>query len=288
MATPGKVAELITALKNKFVERADIFVNGHFETTNTKENGTITKIWNEEDGGGTQLIDGTSNVKSYVGVHEGGDGSGIYGQIYAIDKTSKTGTRVTIKNDAIYYTANKSNPTVTANDEIATKGDLAGLGAISIEKQAQAETGYASTYVISQDGVPLNTKINIPKDQMVQSASVEIVGATPNAEETSAGLTTGDKYILFVVDTEDSDNPTDLIIPVADLIDLQEADEVTLTLSGDTYSIKAGGVGTTQLADEAVTAAKLAPALSASLLTTSDVDDEVEDYIDAIIAGLND
>ena len=79
----------------------------------------------------------------------------------------------------------------------------------------------------------------------------------------------------------------DLIIPIDSLFDLQKADEQTLTLDGDTYSIKNKGVTATQIADETITATQIAPSLSSTWLTTTNVDDEIEDYIDAITAGLS-
>lgn len=290
MVATEKITALINALKNKFVERTDIFKNGFFWTENTNNKGTVSRIFNESDGGGAQLIDGTTNIQSYVGVNEGSSGSNFYAQIYALDKTTKVGTRINVNENGAYYTSGNSTYAFTTDDEIATKGDLdtaSTAGEITVEKQAVAESGYASTYVIKQGGVAINPKINIPKDQMVRSASVETVGATPNAKEAAASLATGDSYILLVVNTIDNDNGTDLIIPIDSLFDLQKADEQTLTLDGDTYSIKNKGVTATQIADETITATQIAPSLSSIWLTTANVDDEIEDYIDAITAGLS-
>ena len=290
MVAIEKINALITALKNTFVQKKDIFQNGVFTTISTKANGTVAKIWNESDGGGTQIIDGNSGIKAYTGVHEGSDGSNIYAQIYAVNSSNNTGTRINVNADGAYYTSGKNTYRFTVDDEIATKGDLdiaSTAGEITVEAQSVAEDGYASTYVIKQGGVPINPKINIPKDQMVQSAGIETVGAVPNAQENAAGLATGDSYILLVVDTADSDNGTDLIIPIDSLFDLQKADEQTLTLDGDTYSIKDKGVTATQIADETITAAQIAPSLSDTWLTTTDVDNEMAEVIDAITAGLN-
>ena len=290
MVATEKITALINALKNKFVERTDIFKNGFFWTENTNNKGTVSRIFNESDGGGAQLIDGTTNIQSYVGVNEGSSGGNFYAQIYALDKTTKVGTRINVSENGAYYTSGNSTYAFTADDEIATKGDLdttSTAGEITVEKQAVAESGYASTYVIKQGGVPINPKINIPKDQMVRSASVETVGATPNEKEAAASLATGDSYILLIVNTVDNDNGTDLIIPIDSLFDLQKADEQTLTLNGDTYSIKNKGVTATQIADETITATQIAPSLSSTWLTTTNVDDEIEDYIDAITTGLN-
>lgn len=290
MVATEKINALINALKNKFVERTDIFKNGFFWTENTNNKGTVSRIFNESDGGGAQLIDGTTNIQSYVGVNEGSSGGNFYAQIYALDKTTKVGTRINVSENGAYYTSGNSTYAFTADDEIATKGDLnttSTAGEITVEKQAVAESGYASTYVIKQGGVPVNPKINIPKDQMVRSASVETVGAVPNTEENTAGLSTGDSYISLVINTTDNDNATNLIIPIDSLFDLQKADENTLTLNGDTYSIKDEGVTATQIANETITAEKIAPSLSDTWLTNDDVNDNITNVIDAITAGLN-
>ena len=189
---------------------------------------------------------------------------------------------------------------------------------VTLEKQTTAETGYASTYVLSQGGVALSPKINIPKDQLLQSASLETVGSTPSTLESTNSLTTGDKYIKMVVNTENSETgATTLIIPVNDLVDIYDADNTTIVLANGQFSIKTGGVSTTQLADSAVTTAKIdnsavttakindsavttdkinngavtadkiAAAVKNTWLDTSDVDSEIDAYIDALTTTLN-
>lgn len=134
-------------------------------------------------------------------------------------------------------------------DDLTDKPTLEDLeGVVTVEKQATAESGYTATYIVKQNNVQVGAKINIPKDYLVKSATLETVGATPSAEEQAAGLNTGDKYILFVVNTKESDDPTNLILPVNDLIDTYTADEVTLTLANNQFSIKNGGVTRAKLA----------------------------------------
>lgn len=188
---------------------------------------------------------------------------------------------------------------------------------VTLEKQSTADTGYASTYVLSQGGVAISPKINIPKDQLLQSASLETVGSTPSTLESTNSLTTGDKYIKMVVNTENSETgATTLVIPVNDLVDVYTADNTTIVLSNGQFSIKSGGVNTTQLADSAVTTAKIngsavttakindgavttdkidnsavtadkiASAVKSSWLTTSNVDSEIELYIDDLVTAL--
>ncbi|MBQ9024846.1 MAG: hypothetical protein IJ104_00490 [Methanobrevibacter sp.] len=152
--------------------------------------------------------------------------------------------------------------------DLSNKPTLSDLGGVvTVEKQATADSNYTATYVVKQNGTQVGSKINIPKDYLVKSATLETVGATPSEEESAAGLNTGDKYILFIVNTQESDDPTDLILPVNDLIDTYNADNSTLELNSqnNTFSIKNGGV----------TRAKLATAVTDELdskLEASDID----------------
>ena len=179
---------------------------------------------------------------------------------------------------------------------------------VTLEKQATAEEGYASTYVLKQGGVAISPKINIDKDKFVQSASLETVGSQASELETANQLSTGDKYIKMVVNTENSETgATTLVIPVNDLVDIYGADEVTITISNGTFSIKANGVDTahikdsaittdkiasqnvttSKIADKAVTATQIATSLSDTWLTSSDVDSEIESYIEDLTAALS-
>lgn len=293
--------KLVKTELDKKVDTTKIFRNGVFETKNTKSNGTVSQLWNESDGGGALIIDGTSNVKAFTGVNEGSDGSNIYVQNYAIDKDTKTGSRITVNTNGAYYTSGKSTYAFTANDEIATKGDITSISTeLSSDSEViltsiAPESEYAAAYELSQGGVSIGT-INIPKDQMLRTATVKTV-TSPTADETAAGLEAGDSYISLIVNTADNNSTTELIIPISELFDLQTADDTTLELNDGVYSIKDEGVDTAQIADQAVTADKIADNaitsnqlsqdLTASFLTMPDVDDEVDDYLDAIIAGLD-
>ena len=109
---------------------------------------------------------------------------------------------------------------------------------ITVEKQGTAETGYAHTYVIKQNNVQVGQKINIPKDFLVKSATLETC-ATANSPQN--GLAVGDKYIDFVVNTTDNTGTDQHIyLNVKDLVDVYTADESTLTLSNGVFSIKSG------------------------------------------------
>lgn len=203
------------------------------------------------------------------------------------------------------------NPFLTEHQSLDSK-------TVTVEKQAQAETGYAATYVVKQNSAQVGAKINIPKDLLLQSASVETVGAEPTSLETANNLTTGASYIKLIANTVDGDDAqTPLVIPIDDIFDLQTADGTTITLSNGIYSVTAGGIDTTQLADGAVetakidtgavttgkladnavttakidngavTADKIASAVKNSWLTTANVDSEIEEYVDALTTALS-
>ncbi len=127
-----------------------------------------------------------------------------------------------------------ANISVTALDNIAA-GDLqtvlgaledaidaGGTGSVvTVEKQSTAESGYAATYIVKQGNAQVGVKINIPKDFLVKSASVETVAT---ADTPYSGAAVGDKYIDFVVNTTDaSETAQHIYLPVNELVDVYTA-----------------------------------------------------------------
>lgn len=102
---------------------------GHLYTKKTNAQGGYALIFNEEDGGGSQVFDKTSNTLSYVGTNleEGeGDKNGVNVQIYSKDKTSNEGVRLNVNTQKAYYLKG-SNKTNTDEREIAVKADITSL-----------------------------------------------------------------------------------------------------------------------------------------------------------------
>lgn len=175
-------------------------------------------------------------------------------------------------------------------------------GTIDVIKKATAESGYAATYEITQSGVKVGASINIPKDFLVKSASVQTVST---ANTPVSGYVVGDKYLDFVINAKDSSASNEHIyLLVSDLVDVYEADESTITLSGNTFSVKNGGITLTQLATSVQTSLGYADAWNSSPaktittsnisswnaksnLTLSDVDSEIEAYLTAITTALS-
>ena len=216
------------------------------------------------------------------------------------NKISKSNTVGLVKNDG----------TIDTTTYLSSHQSLTDIGGqIAVTKQTTAESGYAHTYVISQGGTDLSTKINIPKDYLVKSGEVKTVAAS-DLSTLGSGFTTGDKYIDFVVNTKGNDGTDEHIyINVKDLVEdtTYDADNTTLQLSNGVFSIKNTGVDTAQIkdsavatakiADKAVTTAKIADgAVGATQLSSTfvdglwgqdETDSEIESYIEDLTTALS-
>lgn len=95
---------------------------------------------------------------------------------------------------------------------------VADLPEYSVTKLTTAESGYFASYQLEKDGVAVGDKINIPKDYLVKSATIETCST---ADTPVTGLAVGDKYIDFVVNTIGNDGTASHIyLPVQDLVDV--------------------------------------------------------------------
>ena len=125
--------------------------------------------------------------------------------------------------------AQRTNAKFTALDAAVVKS-------VSVAKDATATTGYAASYTISVNGTDLSTKIDIPKDFLVKSATLETVAT---ADVPYTGAVVGDKYIDFVINTTDSSETAQHIyLPVNDLVDVYNAGNgLALDSSTNTFSV---------------------------------------------------
>lgn len=116
-------------------------------------------------------------------------------------------------------------------------GDIAALdtaSTITVEKDTTAQTGYAASYTVKQNNQQVGVKINIPKDFLVKSATVETCAT---ADDPVAGYKVGDKYIDFVVNTTDaSETATHIYLLVDELVDVYTG---TVDATGVTISVNA-------------------------------------------------
>lgn len=107
----------------------------------------------------------------------------------------------------------------------AKAGEATADSAVTVEKLTTAETGYASSYIVKQNGTQVGATINIPKDYLVKSASLE---TCTTADTPVQGLKVGDKYIDFVVNTVDgTGTASHIYLPVKDLVDVYTGGETT-------------------------------------------------------------
>lgn len=186
-------------------------------------------------------------------------------------------------------------------DDLINKPDIDDFGGtVDVVEQATAETGFAKTYVIKQNNVQVGSKINIPKDYLVKSASMKTCSAANNPVQ---GYAVGDKYLDFVINTKD-DTGTDehIYINVKDLVDTYTAGS-GLTLSSNQFSISNGAISKSMLASGVQTSLGYADSYNSSVaknitqanvnswnaksdISTADVDSEIEAYLDAITTAL--
>ena len=90
--------------------------------------------------------------------------------------------------------------------------------AVAVEKLTTATDGFASSYVVKQNGVQMGEVINIPKDYLVKSAEIKEVA---NNDVPYVGGKVGDKYIDFTVNAKDgAGNESHIYLPVNDLVDV--------------------------------------------------------------------
>ena len=112
-------------------------------------------------------------------------------------------------------------------------------GTFKIVEQATPETGYLKTYVLQANGTNAasSAKINIPKDYLVKSASIE----TAEAVDTPiAGLAVGDKYFDFTINTVGGDGTESHIYIAAEDAFTAYTQGAGITISGTEISARIG------------------------------------------------
>ena len=141
---------------------------------------------------------------------------------------SVTAANASINVDTTIATAPKLNVKLSEDEdnvlELVADGLKVATGSApvySIVKDGTATEGFASTYHLTKDGVNTGEAINIPKDYLVKSASIEEVAT---ADTPYDGAQVGDKYIDFVVNAyEGEGNESHIYLPVNDLVDAYTA-----------------------------------------------------------------
>lgn len=112
--------------------------------------------------------------------------------------------------------------------------DSAVVKSVALDQKATPNTGYAASYTLSVNGTALATEINIPKDFLVKSATLETVAT---ADVPYSGAVVGDKYIDFVINAKDaSETAEHIYLPVNDLVDVYTAGN-GLTLTNGEFAV---------------------------------------------------
>jgi hypothetical protein len=128
-----------------------------------------------------------------------------------------------------YVTINKFNEVI---DSLTISGG-SDLTDVTIEKLATPNDGYSSSYQLKVNGNVTGDVINIPKDLVVQSGSVNTVTEVDNPVE---GYVVGDKYIDLLLANSDDEH---IYILVSDLVtdEINPDGKTTFfrTLDGATY-----------------------------------------------------
>lgn len=321
-ATVRAIKNYITTTVSNFVtlnDLSEVAENGDYNDLSNKPNVITTS-----NTSGLVKNDGTIDTTQYLSEHQDISGKeNVSNKVNSLsgDSTNTQYPSAKAVYDSLLNKANRSELPSKVSDltndtgfitsaNIPTKvsaftndsGYLTDLSPanVTLEEQATAEQGYLKTYVIKQGGTALSTKINIPKDFLVKSASVQTV-STANTPVT--GYNVGDKYLDFVINTkDDSGSDEHIYVNVKDLIDTY-TNGAGLTLSNNEFSIGTGAVTKSMLASAVQTsidAFSLSPAAGisqdditkwnaagSSNLTIKNVDDEIEAYIEALTTALN-
>lgn len=162
--------------------------------------------------------------------------------------------------------------------------------AYSMKKLDSATTGMSASYQLTKDGTGIGAVIDIPKDMMVKSGSVQ----TYDAGSLPAGVPEAGTYIVLVLNNEAEDK---LYIKVDDLIEYvtsgsAEGDMVYVNIDPQTHKV------TATITDGTVTEAKLHADVKAKLAKAVSAVQEVKagtangtiavDGADVAVTGLAD
>lgn len=105
----------------------------------------------------------------------------------------------------------------------------------TLVKKESADDGYISSYNLTKNGEVVGSTINIPKDYLVKSATLETVTVEDTPVE---GYIVGDKYIDFVVNTVQGDENTHHIyLLVSDLVDTYKSGQGIVISDDNVVSI---------------------------------------------------
>ena len=277
-AEAQEVADAMNAVyENKQINKKND-ISGDFDTDNVSYP-TVKAVKNRYEGATTvknQHVHGNISTDGKIGSTEGK--VVVTGSNGLLDVAS-TISSILITNGALPNIGTSAGSTQSQiNSAIDNKLN------ITVERLSVPETGNAASYVVKQNGVKIGDTINIMKDFLLQSASVEIVGNSPTQAESGAGLVTGDYYFKFIVNTSNTESGvTPLIVPMNAFLDNIDyyADESTITKYTDSND---GNKNKFKIKDGGITYNKLNSTCIASL--KEDANDEAESEIGLFASAL--
>lgn len=174
----------------------------------------------------------------------------------SVSVSPSTSGNVTTYSAGVAISADTGNALTLAADGL--KVVIPASAEYSVARATTADTGYLATYQLTKDGVATGDKINIPKDYLVKSATV----GTITVADTPVAGAVGDKYLDFVVNTQDNDETASHIyLNVKDLTDVYVGSDTLTGNSAPTevsVSVDANNVISASLVNGGVSLAKLA------------------------------
>lgn len=127
-----------------------------------------------------------------------------------------------------------------------------GAGSVTIREASTPTSGYLKSYELVVDGTACETKIDIPKDFFVKSASAYTV-TSDMTEVIAAGVESGHTCLDLVINTSDGgETPVHTYIDLTDTLQLDAsiitatpitADENTVGISGTTVAQQLQAIG---------------------------------------------
>ena len=182
---------------------------------------------------------------------------GKVASVGAADQSITIGGTATAPTVGVAISADKGNALSLASDGLKVTIPEVTIPEYSLKKLDTATTGMSASYQLTKDGAGIGAVIDIPKDMMVKSGSVQ----TYEAGSLPAGVTEAGTYIVLVLnDTAE----TKLYINVGNLIEYvtsgsTEGDMVFINIDPHTHKV------TATITDGTVTEAKLHADVKAKL-----------------------
>lgn len=188
--------------------------------------------------------------------------------VKATDKSITIGGSATAPTVKVAISADEGNALALAADGLKVTIPEVTVPEYSMKKLDAATTGMSSSYQLTKDGTGIGAVIDIPKDMMVKSGSVQ----TYEAGSLPAGVTEAGTYIVLVLNDEAE---TKLYINVGNLIEYvtsgsAEGDMVFVNIDPLTHKV------TATITDGTVTEAKLHADVKAKLAKAMSAVQKVE------------